>query len=93
MNICIGLWGHINFWIVWVFSGLMLNWNRIVPPEKDLERPSSTPLEDLAVSHDSRVMTSSPRHAHGDLTCLAPHERLPEVLIMPREKTPMGAAA
>ena len=32
-----------------------------------------------------------PRHAHGDLTCLAPHERLPEVLIMPREKTPMGA--
>ena len=29
-------------------------------PEKDLESPSSTPLEDLAVSHDSRVMTSSP---------------------------------
>ena len=28
-------------------------------PEKDLESPSSTPLEDLAVSHDSRVMTSS----------------------------------
>ena len=34
-----------------------------------------------------------PRHAHGDLTCLAPHERLHEVLIVPREKTPMGAAA
>ena len=32
-----------------------------------------------------------PRHAHGDLTCLALHERLPEVLIVPREKTPMGA--
>ena len=29
-------------------------------PEKDLESPSSTPLEDLATSHDSRVMTSSP---------------------------------
>ena len=29
-------------------------------PEKDLESPSSTPLEDLAASHDSRVMTSSP---------------------------------
>ena len=34
-----------------------------------------------------------PRHAHGDLTSLAPHERLPEVLGVPREKTPMGAAA
>ena len=29
-------------------------------PEKDLESPSSTPLEDLAASHDSGVMTSSP---------------------------------
>ena len=27
------------------------------------------------------------------LKCLAPHERLPEVLVMPREKTPTGAAA
>ena len=31
-----------------------------------------------------------PRHAHGDLTSLAPHERLPEILIVPREKTPTG---
>ena len=30
-----------------------------------------------------------PRHAHGDLTSLAPHERLPEILVVPREKTPM----
>ena len=29
-------------------------------PEKDHESPSSTPLEELAASHDSRVMTSSP---------------------------------
>ena len=29
-------------------------------PKKELESPSSTPLEDLAASHDSRVMTSSP---------------------------------
>ena len=29
-------------------------------PEKDLQSPSSTPLEDLAASHDSRVMTRSP---------------------------------
>ena len=28
-----------------------------------------------------------PRHAHGDLTSLAPHERLPEILVVPREKT------
>ena len=28
-------------------------------PVKDLESPSSAPLEDLAASHDSRVMTSS----------------------------------
>ena len=30
---------------------------------------------------------------HGDLTSLAPHERLPEILVVPREKTPTGAAA
>ena len=34
-----------------------------------------------------------PRHAHGDLTSLALHERLPEILVVPREKTPTGAAA
>ena len=37
--------------------------------------------------------TARPRHAHGDLTSLAPHERLPEILVVPREKTPTGAAA
>ena len=26
-----------------------------------------------------------PRHAHGDLTSLAPHERLPEILVVPRD--------
>ena len=39
------------------------------------------------------VMYGPPRHAHGDLTSLAPHERLPEILVVPREKTPTGAAA
>ena len=39
------------------------------------------------------TIPAPPRHAHGDLTCLAPHERLPEVLIVPREKTPMGTAS
>ena len=33
-------------------------------------------------------MTRSPRIAHGDLTSLAPHERLPENLVVPREKSP-----
>ena len=34
-----------------------------------------------------------PRHAHGDLTSLAPHERLPELPVVPREKPhPLGSA-
>ena len=37
--------------------------------------------------------SAPPRHAHGDLTSLAPHERLPEILVVPRERTPTGAAA
>ena len=28
-----------------------------------------------------------PRHAHGDLTSLAPHERLPEILVVSNNKT------
>ena len=32
-------------------------------------------------------------YAHGDLTSLAPHERLPEVPVVPREKPHTGAAA
>ena len=28
--------------------------------------------------------TQPPRHVHGDLTSLAPHERLPEFLVVPR---------
>ena len=30
---------------------------------------------------------------YGSVTSLAPHERLPEILVVPREKTPTGAAA
>ena len=33
-----------------------------------------------------------PLHAHGDLTNLALHERLPEILIVPREETHTAAA-
>ena len=39
------------------------------------------------------ISPGPPRHAHGDLTSLAPHVRLPEILVVPREKTPTGAAA
>ena len=31
--------------------------------------------------------------AHGDLTSLLPHERLPELPVVPREKPHTGAAA
>ena len=41
----------------------------------------------VAVSNEYRPC------AHGDMSSLAPHERLPEVLVVPREKTPTGAAA
>ena len=34
-----------------------------------------------------------PRHAHGDLTSLAPHERLPEILVVPRPLPPGPASA
>ena len=34
------------------------------------------------------VEPAGPRHVRGDLTSLAPHERLPEILVVPREKTP-----
>ena len=32
-------------------------------------------------------------HTHGDLTSLAPHERLSELPVIPREKSDTGAAA
>ena len=33
---------------------------------------------------DLRKLPAPPRHAHGDLTSLAPNERLPEILVVPR---------
>ena len=38
------------------------------------------------------ALPAPPRHAHGDMSSLALHERLPEILVVPREKTPTGAA-
>ena len=54
--------------------------------ENDLEITSSMRLE-----VDSPTMTrdqwrAPPHHAHGDLTSLAPHERLPELPVVPRGK-------
>ena len=55
-------------------TSLVVWWLRIClamqgppPPEKDLESPSSTHLEALVPSHDSRAMTRSPspREIHG----------------------------
>ena len=62
-------------------------------PEKDLESPSSMRLEAPVPYHDSKALTGSPRHAHGDLTFLAPHERLPELSDVLCEKLHIGAAA
>ena len=44
-------------------------------------------------SLEKTLMLGRIGHTHGDLTSLAPHERLPEILVVPREKTPTGAAA
>ena len=62
-------------------------------PEKDLESPSSTRLEARFPYHDSKALTCSPRHVHGELTSLAPHERLPELSDVLCEKLHTGAAA
>ena len=62
-------------------------------PEKDLERPSSTRLEARFPYHDSRAMTRSPSHSYGDPTSLAPHERLTDLAVVPREKPHTVAAA
>ena len=35
--------------------------------------------------HDWRAMTHFPRHAHWNLTSLAPHERLPALPVLPHE--------
>ena len=54
----------------------------------------STPLlKNLRVCAVLPSSLVSAGHAHGDLTSLAPHEMLPEILVVPREKTPTGAAA
>src|SRR5574337_717522 len=62
-------------------------------PGKALERPSSTRLEARCPYHGLGDMTRSPCHSHGDPTSLAPHERLTDLAVVPREKPHTGAAA
>ena len=50
-------------------------------------------LFELGVAWNFITSILPPRHAHGDLTSLEPHDRLPEILVVPLEKTPTGAAA
>src|SRR5574337_1054780 len=62
-------------------------------PGKDLERPSSTRLEARVPSHGSGAMTHSPSPLAWRPTSLAPHERLTDLAVVPREKPHTGAAA
>ena len=39
-------------------------------------------IEEGLISRGDRTSGAPPRHAHGDLTSLAPHERLPEILVV-----------
>ena len=50
--------------------------------------PTETLIRTAAKETQCLVTAGPPRHAHGDLTSLAPHERLPEILVVPREKIP-----
>ena len=56
-------------------------------------RSAPAPYVRAHVPRPSRKLSVARRRtlvAHGDLTSLAPHERLPEILVVPREKTPTG---
>ena len=79
-------------WVVREAGGLSLEWApqwRAPAPSRSEEHTSELQSQ---TSIAYAVFCLPPRHAHGDLTSLAPHERLPEILVVPREKTPTGAA-
>ena len=58
-------------------------------PEKDIESPSSTRFEARFPYHDLRAMTLSLYYTHEALTSLAPHERLPELPVVPSSEACM----
>ena len=68
------------------------SWRKKILPESFFKEPDSG-SHSRQSSTDSSGGHPGPRLAGGDLTSLAPHERLPEILVVPREKTPTGAAA
>ena len=60
------------------------------------ESPAAPALQadSLPLIHTQSPNIHNPNtYFYGDLPSLAPHERLPEILVVPREKTPTGAAA
>ena len=89
---------------VWKTQQWTQDWKRsaFIPiPKKGNAKECSNYCTITLISHASKVMLkilqARPqqymKRAHVDLTSLAPHERLPEILVVPREKTPTGAAA
>ena len=62
---------------------------KTIPMEKKCKKATWLSEEVLKIAEQRR----DEKGTHGDLTSLAPHERLPEILVVPREKTPTGAAA
>src|SRR5574340_1190437 len=60
---------------------------------EDLERPSSTRLEARFPYHGSGAMTRSPSPLARRPDLPAPHERLTDLAVVPREKPHTGAAA
>ena len=59
----------------------------LLKPEKDLESLSSTSHDARFPYHDSRACRSPTHNSNGDLTSLGPHERLPELFLISREKS------
>src|SRR5574339_82244 len=59
-------------------------------PSRDLLQHVSRPDSPTMAREQGRA---PPRHPHGDPTSLAPHERLTDLAVVPREKPHTGAAA
>ena len=58
---------------------------------KDLHEPDSH--DGMVIHLEPDILECEVKWALESRTSLAPHERLPESLVVPREKTPTGAAA
>ena len=74
-----GIWGR----LVSINASKVLLWRGWGGREKKLHFRFSAPVT-------REPGRAPPRHAHGDLTSLAPHERLPEILVVPRAQNHFG---